>query len=99
MHLRGTQRLMPPLRRLVRRLRLLPRLPVNQPRRRRLPPRGLAVVYMHAQSVDPICTCALRSLGVAIYVKLLADRHELILTVRIPRRRRTTYDAGPSERR
>ena len=47
---------------------------MNQPHHLRLPPRYRSC--LHAQSVDPICTCALRSLGVSIYVDLVAVGHE-----------------------
>jgi hypothetical protein len=71
MQLRDTQALMPLLRVLVVQ-RLLPRLPVNQHHHLRLQPRYRS--RLHAQSVDPICTCVLRSLGVSIYVDLVAER-------------------------
>jgi hypothetical protein len=74
MHLRDTQlALMPPLWVLVVQ-RLLPRLRVNQHHHLRLPPRDLS--RLHAQSVDPICTCVLRSLDASIYVDLVAVGHE-----------------------
>ena len=60
----------------------LPHLPVNLPHHLRLPPRYRSC--LHAQSVDPICTCALRSLGVSIYVDLVAVGHERSLDDAVP---------------
>ena len=72
MHLKDTQ--LPALMLVLPVLVVLPRLPANRPHHLRLPPRYHSC--LHAQSVDPICTCALRSLGVSIYVDLVAVVHE-----------------------
>ena len=59
---------------LTRRLRVVPglllRLPVNQHPHPRLPPRHRS--RLHAQSIDPICSMFLGSLGVSIYVDFVA---------------------------
>jgi hypothetical protein len=73
MHLKDTPLALMLLRVLVVQ-RLLPRLPVNQHHRLRLPLRYRS--RLHAQSVDPICTCVLRSLDTSIYVDLVAVGHE-----------------------
>ena len=75
MHLRDIQ--LPALMLVLPVLVVLPRLPVNQHHRLRLPPRYH--FCLHAQSVDPICTCALRSLGLSIYVDLVAVVHGRLL--------------------